>query len=88
MNYFHSYIYLNIKNKTAQILHFKFRHLEICIVHVFQCKMSVNGHRGECWCVNPHTGRPIPTSPLIRGDPNCSQYFDDLEMDPSVEPQN
>ncbi|KAA0713162.1 Insulin-like growth factor-binding protein 2-A [Triplophysa tibetana] len=53
-----------------------------------QCKMSVNGHRGECWCVNPHTGRPIPTSPLIRGDPNCNQYFDDLEMDPPVEPQN
>ncbi|CAM4622646.1 unnamed protein product [Leuciscus chuanchicus] len=53
-----------------------------------QCKMSVNGHRGECWCVNPHTGRPIPTSPLIRGDPNCSQYLDGLEMDPSVDPQN
>jgi len=50
--------------------------------------MSVNGHRGECWCVNPHTGSPIPNSPLTRGDPNCSQYLDGLEMDPSVDPQN
>ncbi|KAK1798802.1 hypothetical protein P4O66_007079, partial [Electrophorus voltai] len=46
------------------------------------CKMSVNGYRGECWCVDPHSGRPIPTSPRVRGDPNCSQYFDDLETEP------
>ncbi|XP_017571271.1 insulin-like growth factor-binding protein 2-A [Pygocentrus nattereri] len=52
-----------------------------------QCKMSVNGHRGECWCVNPHTGRPIPTSPLVRGDPNCSQYLDTLEVEPPPVPQ-
>ncbi|XP_073708618.1 insulin-like growth factor-binding protein 2-A [Garra rufa] len=53
-----------------------------------QCKMSVNGHRGECWCVNPHTGRPILNSPLTRGDPNCNQYLDGQDMDPSVDPQN
>ncbi|XP_026875947.2 insulin-like growth factor-binding protein 2-A isoform X2 [Electrophorus electricus] len=47
-----------------------------------QCKMSVNGYRGECWCVDPHSGRPIPTSPRVRGDPNCSQYFDDLDTEP------
>ncbi|MCJ8729246.1 hypothetical protein PDJAM_G00103920 [Pangasius djambal] len=53
-----------------------------------QCKMSVNGHRGECWCVNPHTGRHIQTSPVVRGDPNCSQYINALEMEPPSAPQN
>ncbi|XP_072539914.1 insulin-like growth factor-binding protein 2-A isoform X1 [Salminus brasiliensis] len=53
-----------------------------------QCKMSVNGHRGECWCVNPHTGRPIPTSPRVRGDPNCSQYLDTQEVEPQLGHQN
>ncbi|TRY57815.1 hypothetical protein DNTS_035765 [Danionella cerebrum] len=52
-----------------------------------QCKMSVNGYRGECWCVNPHTGQAMDTSPLIRGDPNCNQYLDGLE-DPSVDPES
>ncbi|XP_076872176.1 LOW QUALITY PROTEIN: insulin-like growth factor-binding protein 2-A [Brachyhypopomus gauderio] len=47
-----------------------------------QCKMSVDGQRGECWCVDPHTGRTIPTLPRVRGDPNCNQYLDDLETEP------
>ncbi|XP_060922998.1 insulin-like growth factor-binding protein 2-A [Limanda limanda] len=46
-----------------------------------QCKMSLHGQRGECWCVNPHTGRPIPSSPTVRGDPNCSQYHRDPELE-------
>ncbi|XP_035250580.1 insulin-like growth factor-binding protein 2-A isoform X2 [Anguilla rostrata] len=46
-----------------------------------QCKMSVHGQRGECWCVNPHTGRQIPTSPIVRGDPNCSQYLNSPEAE-------
>ncbi|XP_060724499.1 insulin-like growth factor-binding protein 2-A [Tachysurus vachellii] len=52
-----------------------------------QCKMSVNGQRGECWCVNPHTGRHIQTSPVVRGDPNCSQYISVLEMEQPSAPQ-
>ncbi|KAG8431648.1 hypothetical protein GDO86_020615 [Hymenochirus boettgeri] len=40
-----------------------------------QCKMSVNGQRGECWCVNPSTGKVLPGSPIVRGDPECQQYF-------------
>ncbi|KAM9327419.1 insulin-like growth factor-binding protein 2-A [Pholidichthys leucotaenia] len=44
-----------------------------------QCKMSLHGQRGECWCVHPHTGRTIPSAPTVRGDPNCSQYLTDLE---------
>ncbi|KAJ8255854.1 hypothetical protein COCON_G00197180 [Conger conger] len=46
-----------------------------------QCKMSVHGQRGECWCVNPHTGRQIATSPILRGDPNCSQYLHSPEAE-------
>ncbi|XP_023657621.1 insulin-like growth factor-binding protein 2-A isoform X1 [Brienomyrus brachyistius] len=52
-----------------------------------QCKMSVHGQRGECWCVNPHTGRQIPASPMVRGDPNCSQYLGGPETEPPVSPQ-
>uniref|UniRef100_A0A672GDH4 Insulin-like growth factor binding protein 2a n=1 Tax=Salarias fasciatus TaxID=181472 RepID=A0A672GDH4_SALFA len=46
-----------------------------------QCKMSLHGQRGECWCVDPHTGRPIPSAPTVRGDPNCSQYLSELELE-------
>ncbi|XP_056286842.1 insulin-like growth factor-binding protein 2-A [Pseudoliparis swirei] len=46
-----------------------------------QCKMSLHGQRGECWCVDPHTGRPIPSAPTVRGDPNCSQYLRDLDLE-------
>ncbi|KPP72457.1 IGF binding protein 2 precursor-like [Scleropages formosus] len=52
-----------------------------------QCKMSVHGQRGECWCVNPHTGQQIPGSPMVRGDPNCSQYFNGPETEAPVSPQ-
>ncbi|XP_013876163.1 insulin-like growth factor-binding protein 2-A isoform X2 [Austrofundulus limnaeus] len=45
-----------------------------------QCKMSLHGQRGECWCVDPHTGRRIPSAPTVRGDPNCSQYLTELEL--------
>ncbi|KAM6893438.1 insulin-like growth factor-binding protein 2-A isoform 1-T1 [Xenentodon cancila] len=46
-----------------------------------QCKMSLHGQRGECWCVDPHTGRSIPSAPTVRGDPNCSQYLRELELE-------
>ncbi|XP_061633556.1 insulin-like growth factor-binding protein 2-A [Phyllopteryx taeniolatus] len=46
-----------------------------------QCKMSLYGQRGECWCVSPHTGRPIPAAPTVRGNPNCSQYLPELELE-------
>ncbi|XP_066543551.1 insulin-like growth factor-binding protein 2-A isoform X1 [Amia ocellicauda] len=52
-----------------------------------QCKMSLNGQRGECWCVDPHTGNPIPESPMVRGDPNCIQYISGLQTEPPVVPQ-
>ncbi|XP_069472912.1 insulin-like growth factor-binding protein 2 [Ambystoma mexicanum] len=40
-----------------------------------QCKMSLNGQRGECWCVDPTTGKNIPGTPTVRGDPECHQYL-------------
>uniref|UniRef100_A0A8D0LAQ6 Insulin like growth factor binding protein 2 n=1 Tax=Sphenodon punctatus TaxID=8508 RepID=A0A8D0LAQ6_SPHPU len=46
-----------------------------------QCKMSVNGQRGECWCVSPLTGKQIPGSPTIRGDPECHLYYSGHEQD-------
>lgn len=49
-------------------------------VFVFQCHMSTHGQRGECWCVNPHTGIQIPSSIRVRGDPNCSQYYGGPEL--------
>ncbi|KAM4602101.1 insulin-like growth factor-binding protein 2-A [Polymixia lowei] len=52
-----------------------------------QCKMSLHGQRGECWCVNPHTGRPIPSAPTVRGDPNCSQYLGGPELELPAMPQ-
>uniref|UniRef100_A0A3B3TU27 Insulin-like growth factor binding protein 2a n=2 Tax=Poecilia latipinna TaxID=48699 RepID=A0A3B3TU27_9TELE len=45
-----------------------------------QCKMSLHGQRGECWCVDPHTGQRILSAPAVRGDPNCSQYLSELEL--------
>lgn len=47
-----------------------------------QCHMSTHGQRGECWCVNPHTGIQIPSSLKVRGDPNCSQYYGGPELEP------
>uniref|UniRef100_A0A8D0BYA6 Insulin-like growth factor-binding protein 2 n=1 Tax=Salvator merianae TaxID=96440 RepID=A0A8D0BYA6_SALMN len=46
-----------------------------------QCKMSVNGQRGECWCVNPNTGKTIQGAPIIRGDPECHLYYTGHEQD-------
>uniref|UniRef100_H3AJ40 Insulin-like growth factor-binding protein 2 n=1 Tax=Latimeria chalumnae TaxID=7897 RepID=H3AJ40_LATCH len=54
-------------------------HLPNCDKHgqynLKQCKMSLNGQRGECWCVNPNTGKPIPGAPTVRGDPECHLYY-------------
>ncbi|KAJ8349547.1 hypothetical protein SKAU_G00246770 [Synaphobranchus kaupii] len=52
-----------------------------------QCNMSVHGQRGECWCVNPHTGKQILASPMVRGDPNCSQYLNSPETEPPTAAQ-
>ncbi|KAM5187310.1 insulin-like growth factor-binding protein 1 [Callospermophilus lateralis] len=43
--------------------------------HSKQCETSLDGEAGLCWCVYPWSGRRIPGSLEIRGDPNCHQYF-------------
>ena len=44
-----------------------------------QCKMSLNGQRGECWCVNPNTGKLIQGAPTIRGDPECHLFYNEQQ---------
>nr|QCT84021.1 insulin-like growth factor binding protein 2 [Pelodiscus sinensis] len=46
-----------------------------------QCKMSVNGQRGECWCVNPFTGKVIQGAPTVRGDPECHLFYTPQEQE-------
>ncbi|XP_047415902.1 insulin-like growth factor-binding protein 1 isoform X2 [Sciurus carolinensis] len=43
--------------------------------HSKQCETSLDGEAGLCWCVYPWSGKRIPGSLEIRGDPNCHQYF-------------
>ncbi|KAM3608121.1 uncharacterized protein V6R79_019469 [Siganus canaliculatus] len=49
-----------------------------------QCNMSTHGQRGECWCVNPLTGVQIPTTPKVRGDPNCNQFQEEVRVMPTA----
>uniref|UniRef100_A0A3B3CMT8 Insulin-like growth factor binding protein 2b n=1 Tax=Oryzias melastigma TaxID=30732 RepID=A0A3B3CMT8_ORYME len=53
------------------------------LYNVKQCNMSTHGQRGECWCVNPFTGVQIPSTPKIRGDPNCNQFQEELRAMPT-----
>lgn len=46
-----------------------------CLSLSIQCKMSVNGQRGECWCVDPIHGKVIQGAPTIRGDPECHLFY-------------
>ncbi|XP_073921518.1 insulin-like growth factor-binding protein 1 isoform X2 [Castor canadensis] len=43
--------------------------------HSKQCETSLDGEAGLCWCVYPWSGKRILGSLKIRGNPNCSQYF-------------
>ncbi|KAL2777087.1 insulin-like growth factor-binding protein 1 precursor [Daubentonia madagascariensis] len=43
--------------------------------HSRQCETSMDGQAGLCWCVYPWSGKKIPGSLEVRGDPNCHQYF-------------
>nr|XP_019587113.1 PREDICTED: insulin-like growth factor-binding protein 1 [Rhinolophus sinicus]XP_019587114.1 PREDICTED: insulin-like growth factor-binding protein 1 [Rhinolophus sinicus] len=40
-----------------------------------QCETSLDGEAGLCWCVYPWSGKKIPGSVEVRGDPSCHQYF-------------
>ncbi|XP_037345132.1 insulin-like growth factor-binding protein 2-B [Pungitius pungitius] len=49
-----------------------------------QCDMSTHGQRGACWCVNPFTGVQFPTTPKVRGDPNCNQFEEEMRELPTA----
>ncbi|KAM6177656.1 insulin-like growth factor-binding protein 1 [Rhynchocyon petersi] len=43
--------------------------------HSKQCETSLEGEAGLCWCVYPWSGKKIPGTSEVRGDPHCHQYF-------------
>ncbi|NXP24834.1 IBP1 protein, partial [Scytalopus superciliaris] len=47
--------------------------------HSKQCETLLDGESAECWCVYPKSGRRIPGSPEIKGDPECQQYLSSQE---------
>lgn len=60
-----------------------FHFIQFVVLLLFQCNMSTHGQRGECWCVNPFTGLQIPSTPKVRGDPNCNQFQEELLVMPT-----
>ncbi|KAM4025424.1 LOW QUALITY PROTEIN: insulin-like growth factor-binding protein 2 [Anomaloglossus baeobatrachus] len=70
---------MNLPDERAPLEHLYALHIPNCdkngLFNLKQCKMSLNGQRGECWCVNPNTGKMIAGAPTIRGDPECHLYY-------------
>ncbi|XP_073503558.1 insulin-like growth factor-binding protein 2 [Phyllobates terribilis] len=70
---------MNLPDERAPLEHLYSLHIPNCdkngLFNLKQCKMSLNGQRGECWCVNPNTGKMISGAPTIRGDPECHLYY-------------
>uniref|UniRef100_UPI00398F8A33 insulin-like growth factor-binding protein 4 isoform X2 n=1 Tax=Pristiophorus japonicus TaxID=55135 RepID=UPI00398F8A33 len=51
-----------------------------------QCESSLNEQRGRCWCVYRWSGKRIPGSPEVRGDPQCHRH--DRNVPSSAEQNN
>ncbi|XP_072274064.1 insulin-like growth factor-binding protein 2 isoform X2 [Pyxicephalus adspersus] len=70
---------MNLPDERGPLEHLYALHIPNCdkngLFNLKQCKMSVNGQRGECWCVNPQNGKTITGAPMIRGDPECHLYY-------------
>ncbi|KAH1176937.1 insulin-like growth factor-binding protein 1 [Mauremys mutica] len=47
--------------------------------HSKQCETSLAGEPAGCWCVYPRSGKRIPGSPELKGDPECQQYLSSQE---------
>jgi len=62
---------MHLPDERGPLEHLYSLHIPNCDKHglynLKQCKMSLNGQRGECWCVNPNTGKLIQGAPTIRG---------------------
>uniref|UniRef100_A0A8C9AJN8 Insulin-like growth factor-binding protein 1 n=1 Tax=Prolemur simus TaxID=1328070 RepID=A0A8C9AJN8_PROSS len=48
---------------------------DVANIQKWKCETSMDGEAGLCWCVYPWSGKKIPGSLEVRGDPNCHQYF-------------
>lgn len=74
---------MNLPDERGPLEHLYALHIPNCdkngLFNLKQCKMSLNGQRGECWCVNPNTGKMIAGAPMIRGDPECHLYYTNTE---------
>ncbi|KAM5153254.1 insulin-like growth factor-binding protein 2 [Mantella aurantiaca] len=74
---------MNLPDERGPLEHLYALHIPNCdkngLFNLKQCKMSLNGQRGECWCVNPHNGKAIPGVPSVRGDPECHLYYPGTE---------
>ncbi|XP_019378358.1 PREDICTED: insulin-like growth factor-binding protein 2, partial [Gavialis gangeticus] len=70
---------MRLPDERGPLEHLYSLHIPNCDKHgnynLKQCKMSVNGQRGECWCVNPNNGKVIQGAPTIRGDPECHLFY-------------
>ncbi|KAJ7322738.1 hypothetical protein JRQ81_019025 [Phrynocephalus forsythii] len=47
--------------------------------HRKQCEASLDGNPATCWCVYQRSGKRIPGSPEVLGDPECEQYLGEQE---------
>ncbi|KAM9805096.1 insulin-like growth factor-binding protein 2-A [Neosynchiropus ocellatus] len=73
------------EDNRGQLENLKFPNCDVNgLFNLKQCNISTHGQRGECWCVNPLTGVQIPTTPKVRGDPNCNQFHEELMATPAT----
>ncbi|XP_056391028.1 insulin-like growth factor-binding protein 2 [Hyla sarda] len=74
---------MNFADERGSLEHLNSLHIPNCdktgLFNLKQCKIYLNGQRGECWCVNPNTGKMIAGAPTIRGDPECHLYYPNTE---------
>ncbi|XP_006867921.1 PREDICTED: insulin-like growth factor-binding protein 2 [Chrysochloris asiatica] len=74
---------MRLPDERGPLEHLYSLHIPNCNKHglynLKQCKMSLNGQRGECWCVNPNTGKVIQGAPTIRGDPECHLFYNEQQ---------
>ncbi|XP_066089928.1 insulin-like growth factor-binding protein 2 [Saccopteryx bilineata] len=72
---------MRLPDERGPLEHLYSLHIPNCdkngLYNLKQCKMAVNGQRGECWCVSPNTGKLIPGSPTVRGDPECHRFYNE-----------
>nr|XP_021522542.1 insulin-like growth factor-binding protein 2 isoform X2 [Aotus nancymaae] len=70
---------MRVPDERGPLEHLYSLHIPNCdrngLYNLKQCQMSLNGQRGECWCVDPNTGKRIEGAPTVRGDPECHRFY-------------